>query len=535
MVVNFKLRKSILILVPWVVIIIALGYFILINTVFAEQRLTPNLAQVLGLTDEQDVNNLEFSVDIDGYKYNFYLHQIAFPDWQQRLIRFGRGADFLQVIKQGIAAASGSYELWRVIIDEERLVYALPVVPASKGEFVRLEQSGWLTGCSKNSYDLQLDTPKLKTLITSALNNRISGGEAKIVTKWQEVSANPQIRELFAACGKYKEGLERIHTQFKDLVGDRSSIEYIFGYQYSQAQWAIRRTEPLVQILEGYKSKTYVAANDGEYVDQGNLIHLLKPYVVGRELVVADSVKAISDWTSNINAELRLVFREITPPVVSLGKQILDFTKLVSKGATRIDLIRNGVFNNRADFVVYGLEGIQDTVVMPGQQFSYIDTANPDRGRFIKNGRPVGNGFCMATTTIFRAALEGGFPITERYQHGYNFSSYAWSENNKYPYNLVDAAYYTNPEIDFKFINNTAYPILIKATAKRESDGYQYNYIHIYTSSLAPTREVSLHNWQITSDRGQGLYGQRISGFFERKVIENGEVILQDKYSSSYR
>lgn len=526
-------NKTNLLLIPWIGFIIALGYFILINTAFGQQRLAPNLAQVLGLEQENELNNIVFSLTIDGFEHKFSLHQIAFPDWQNRLNAYGKGADFLQVISQGLASITDTEQVWDLVIDKSKLANALPVSPGQT-EFVRVEQGGWLSGCTSNLYDLQLNSDALHRLISDSLVGNKDANWPKINTSWSNISSNPQIESLFSACQQYKSDLEKIYNKFS-AYADRSSLEYIFGYVEPTKKWELRRTEPLVKILEQHKSKSDIAPASGEYQKVGNKIYLYQPYRVGKELLIADSIKAISDWVSNIDAEINFAYKDIQPEVLGLGLEIYDFTKLVSTGATRIDLIRNGAYNANADFVVYGLEGIQDTVVMPGKQFSYIDTANPDRGRFIKNGRPVGNGFCMATTTIFRAALEGGFPITERSQHGYNFASYAWSENGKYPYNIVDAAYYTSPEIDMKFVNNTSYPILIRATAKREDDGYQYNHIRIYSSSQSPTREVSLVNWQILSDRGKGAYGQRISGSFERIVKENGNVILQDKYYSNYR
>jgi vancomycin resistance protein YoaR len=57
------------------------------------------------------------------------------------------------------------------------------------------------------------------------------------------------------------------------------------------------------------------------------------------------------------------------------------------------------------------------------------------------------------STTVFRAAVQGGFPITERHAHGYVVSWYGEPG--------LDATIYT-PDVDFRFKNDTGAFLLIK-------------------------------------------------------------------------
>lgn len=68
----------------------------------------------------------------------------------------------------------------------------------------------------------------------------------------------------------------------------------------------------------------------------------------------------------------------------------------------------------------------------------------------------IGGGVCQVSTTVFRAAFFGGFPIEERRAHGYRVG---WYETNSIT--GLDATIYS-PLIDFKFRNDTGAYLLIK-------------------------------------------------------------------------
>ena len=68
----------------------------------------------------------------------------------------------------------------------------------------------------------------------------------------------------------------------------------------------------------------------------------------------------------------------------------------------------------------------------------------------------VGGGVCQVSTTAFQAAFYAGFPILERYPHGYRVGYY---ENGEGP--GMDATVY-EPVVDFRFMNDTPYHLLIE-------------------------------------------------------------------------
>ncbi len=80
-------------------------------------------------------------------------------------------------------------------------------------------------------------------------------------------------------------------------------------------------------------------------------------------------------------------------------------------------------------------------------------------GYVILNGKTVlgdGGGVCQVSTTMFRAALNTGLPITERHNHAYRVIYY---ENDQPP--GMDATIYI-PGVDLKVKNDTPAAILIQ-------------------------------------------------------------------------
>ena len=73
-----------------------------------------------------------------------------------------------------------------------------------------------------------------------------------------------------------------------------------------------------------------------------------------------------------------------------------------------------------------------------------------------------GGGVCQVSTTVFRAAFWGGYPIVERWAHTYRVG---WYE----PPVGLDATVYS-PDVDFRFENDTDFPILIQMHMDEEAD-----------------------------------------------------------------
>ena len=106
-------------------------------------------------------------------------------------------------------------------------------------------------------------------------------------------------------------------------------------------------------------------------------------------------------------------------------------------------------------------------VVPPGETFSfneYLGEVTAEAGydeSFITAGEQlamgVGGGICQVSTTAFRAAFWGGYPITERWYHGQRVGYYELRGGGV----GMDATVYS-PHVDLKFVNDRSAPLLIE-------------------------------------------------------------------------
>jgi vancomycin resistance protein YoaR len=164
----------------------------------------------------------------------------------------------------------------------------------------------------------------------------------------------------------------------------------------------------------------------------------------------------------------------------------LGITQLVGESTTYFA----GSTRNRKENVIEAASRFNGVILAPGDEFSFntlLGDISPEtgftQGKVIFGGRTidgVGGGVCQVSTTIFRAALNAGFPITERYSHGYRVGFY---EQQGFPPGL-DAAIW-QPTADFRFINDTQYHLLIETTVFPQSDSIQFR---LYSTN--PGRQV---------------------------------------------
>lgn len=153
-----------------------------------------------------------------------------------------------------------------------------------------------------------------------------------------------------------------------------------------------------------------------------------------------------------------LFTREIQPKNSLALTNSLGINELVAQGVSNF----KGSPKNRRFNIAVGVEKMKGVLVAPGAEFSFDDNLGPVDGEHgflpelvIKKEGTIpefGGGLCQVSTTTFRAAMNGGLPITARRNHAYAVQYY-------YPQG-TDATIYPG-SADLKFINNTPGTILI--------------------------------------------------------------------------
>ncbi len=125
---------------------------------------------------------------------------------------------------------------------------------------------------------------------------------------------------------------------------------------------------------------------------------------------------------------------------------------------------------NRISNIKNGVKFLTGTIVPAGGEFSTLGTLGvidnttgylPEL--VIKGDRTIpefGGGLCQVSTTLFRAVMNAGLPVTARRNHSYRVSYYENDGNGRVIGPGLDATIY-EPNLDFKFLNDTDHPVLI--------------------------------------------------------------------------
>jgi vancomycin resistance protein YoaR len=251
-----------------------------------------------------------------------------------------------------------------------------------------------------------------------------------------------------------------------------------------------------------------------------------------------------SDSTDSVD----IPFQYIDPIIKNEDANDLGIKELLGRGESSFS--HSSAIRNKN--IQRGAQVVNFVLVPPGETFSFnknLGEVSVENGYhmayIIRQGRTeldVGGGICQVSTTVFRAALNSGLPITERRPHAYRVSYYEEGSDPGF-----DATIFL-PSPDLKFENDTAHHILIQSFYDGDKKTLAYE---IYGTSDG--RSVKIENYrkwdysQPPPDRfiddptlapGQLVQiEQRIPGLktaFDWTVEKDGQILHQKTFSSSY-
>jgi len=248
-----------------------------------------------------------------------------------------------------------------------------------------------------------------------------------------------------------------------------------FSYQVSVAMDAFSAA------LESLAPGLIASPRDGrfDFDETTGQLRVLESSSSGRRLNVAETLRRLEEVV--FKTEGRVVPLAFDLTLARYHNQIsaaeLGIRELVAEATTFF----TGSSAGRRTNIALAASKFNGVIVAPGEEFSFNAILGPisedegyENSLVIYGGRTiegVGGGACQVSTTIFRAAFNGGFAITERNSHGYRVGYY---ELRGSPPGL-DAAIW-QPERDFKFQNNTPYHLLIETTIFSNDDAIQFRF-----------------------------------------------------------
>jgi vancomycin resistance protein YoaR len=159
------------------------------------------------------------------------------------------------------------------------------------------------------------------------------------------------------------------------------------------------------------------------------------------------------------NKQINFEITKTEPKITTGNIDNLGITALLGKGVSNF----SGSPVNRVHNIKIGVARFSGTLIKPGEEFSFnnvLGDVGPEQGYepelVIKKDKTVpeyGGGLCQVSTTVFRAAINSGLKVIERYPHAFPVKYYN-------PQGF-DATIYP-PSTDLKFVNNTPNHLLLQ-------------------------------------------------------------------------
>lgn len=287
-----------------------------------------------------------------------------------------------------------------------------------------------------------------------------------------------------------------------------------------------------VDSLATYLNDTYASEinrkpTDATIVWGGTAVEATSPSVDGATLKPRALAQALSDGF--------LAGKPIAIPV-AVTKPEIDSNNLAALGIEgRIssgDSNFSGGGGPRDTNIYVGAELANGTLVRPGEDYSFngaIGAITEDKGYVVSNvifgdtaGLDIGGGICQISTTVFRAALMGGFPITEWHPHAFQIANYeydGWGAG--FDASILQVG---DPSSwgDFKFTNDTGGWLLVHTWTN-----YPNVIVEIYGPKMDRTVEIDNY-WTGVQDSGATSAG------FTRVVKDASGKVLYDRNFDTY-
>lgn len=246
---------------------------------------------------------------------------------------------------------------------------------------------------------------------------------------------------------------------------DTSLLEASFAFDYDHYQGVIitLSTDTLADYLGKVAEEINVEPKEGKFeVQDGNIVQIQESQI-GKSVDVKKNLEKItSEVVTAHNMSVELVMEEKQPKINAENIQDLGIKEKIGEGRSNFA----GSSYKRIHNIEHGASKLHGLLIAPDEEFSLVSTLKPftlEDGwveeLVIKGNKTipeVGGGGCQLGTTMFRAAMGAGLPITERQNHSYVVSYYY---ENGVP--GTDATIY-DPKPDMRFINDTGNYILIQ-------------------------------------------------------------------------
>lgn len=210
----------------------------------------------------------------------------------------------------------------------------------------------------------------------------------------------------------------------------------------------------------------------------------------GLELNIEAALAEIeSEFIRNEKNEIELAVMELKSGIQTEKTNNFGIKEIIGIGHSNFA----GSPANRRHNIKTGAQALNGVLIKPDEEFSLnnalgeIDASTGYLPELVIKGNKTipeyGGGLCQIGTTMFRAALDSGLPITMRRNHSYRVSYYEPAG--------TDATIY-NPLPDLRFINDTGNYILIQSRV--EGDNLYFDFWSASNGRMVEKTEPTIYN-----------------------------------------
>ncbi|HWR65269.1 MAG TPA: VanW family protein [Bellilinea sp.] len=318
-------------------------------------------------------------------------------------------------------------------------------------------------------------------------------------------------------------------------------------------------SEMLIQYLSNLSPNLQTFAQNARFIfnDETRQLDILQNAVIGRQLNVQSSMKAIQEGLTKGQHTIGLVF-DLTNP------QAMDTTTAADLGIREAVSVQSSYFYGsnaeRVQNITAAAKSFHGLLIAPGETFSMasqltdisLDNGYAEALIIVGNQSVVGvgGGVCQVSTTLFRTAFFGGFPVAERHAHAYRVYYYEKVAGNKInqEYAGLDATVYV-PLVDFKFTNDTPYWLLMETYVEPAASRITWKFYStsdgrsVEWDTTGPTNIVEAPEplYRENPDLPEGKIkqvdyaAQGADVHVTRTVFRDGQVYFSDEFNTHYQ
>ena len=338
----------------------------------------------------------------------------------------------------------------------------------------------------------------------------------------------------------YKIGREgNIWTRYKIIKeGAGADTEFVLEKSISEGDFKSYIEDNADQFVKVAKNAKLKREN-GEFVitDEQN----------GMEVPISENVEKLNEYlnqTWDYNTFTYELAVEVAEPEYTredlekvndvLGEYTTNFS---SSGYNRVENIKTACKKINGNMIYPGDEfSVMDQILPFTAENGYYEAGSYSQGEVIQS---YGGGVCQVATTLYNSVLLAELEVTERYNHQMVVSYVPLSR---------DAAVSDTGNQDFKFVNNTEYPIYIEGYldganitfrlygCETRDSNRKVEYVSEQTETIQPGKDIETKD--DTLAEGQKIVTQSAHTGYRaklwKKVYVDGEVDSETQVNSSY-